>query len=549
VSDRPPALTVRHRLDAGTVQRRGTIRAYRPVAKVAGEPHSIRSELIGAAAIGTVRAGGRAIACWAHITDLHVTDVDSPARFEFINREYADPRFREMLPMFRAQEALNAHAIDSMVQTINGISGGPVTGRPLELVAMTGDAVDNVQGNELAAVMALLDGGLVQPGSGGRAYEGVQSTSWPDDFFWKPDGLPEDDMYQKALGFPQMPGLLERALHPFQAEGFRLPWIGCHGNHEEVCQGVGIVNRALAAAVVGPRKPFRLPQGIDFDKVVEQFVERPEVFMSGPYVDVTPDRDRRQFVLGEFIDAHLQSGNQLQGHGFTQQNVDAGSAYYVFDTPAVRFITLDTACPGGGADGCITLAQLHWLERRLEEVHSSFRSRDGTAVRSSNQDRLVVILSHHPFDTLTNQRPHPPGGRGGRDDPASVHADPRRLLETLLRFGNVVLWLNGHIHANHIQAHRDEGHAGGGFWEVTTSSIVDWPCQGRVVELFDAGDGLLGIACTMVDHEGSELGALHRELAGNEPGAGFGSGRAGSPLDRNVILPVRAPFSPAGGRV
>jgi hypothetical protein len=78
---------------------------------------------------------------------------------------------------------------------------------------------------------------------------------------------------------------------------------------------------------------------------------------------------------------------------------------------------------------------------------------------------------------------------------------------------------------------------------------VDWPCQCRVVELFDAGDGLLGIACTMVDHEGSELGALHRELAGNEPGAGFGSGRAGSPLDRNVILPVRAPFSPAGGRV
>ena len=543
MSGRPLALTVRHRLDAGPVQRSGSIASYRSVAQVDGEPHSVRSELVGDAAVGSIDTNGTAIACFAHVTDLHVTDVDSPARFEFINREYADPRFREFLPMFRAQEALNAHAIDAMVQTINRISGGPLSGRPLELVAMTGDAVDNVQGNELATFMALLDGGLVQPNSGGRAYEGVQSTGWPDDFFWKPDGLQEEDLYQKALGFPQIPGLLERALHPFQAEGFNLPWIGCHGNHEEVCQGVGIVNRALAAATVGPRKPFRLPDGIDFDTVIEQFVQRPEAFMAGPYVDVTPDRDRRQFVLGEFLDAHLQSGHQPDGHGFTQENLDAGTAYYVHDTPAVRFITLDTACPGGGAEGCITAAQLHWLERRLEGVHSSFRSRDGTPVRSSNEDRLVVILSHHPFDTLTNRRSHPPGDRDGRDDPASVHADPQRLLETLLRFGNVVLWLNGHIHASRVRPHRDESHEGRGFWEVTTSSVVDWPCQGRIVEIIEAGDGLLAIACTMVDHEGSKLGALHRELAGNEPGAGFSSGRAGTPLDRNVTLLVRSPFS------
>jgi metallophosphoesterase (TIGR03767 family) len=407
---------------------------------------------------------------------------------------------------------------------------------------MTGDAVDNVQGNELAGFMALLDGGLVEPNSGGRVYEGVQSTGWPDDFFWKPDGSHED-RYQNALGFPQMPGLLERALHPFEAEGLNLPWIGCHGNHEEVCQGVGIVNRALAAAVVGPRKPFRLPDGIDFDTVIEQFVHRPELFMSGPYVDVTPDRDRRQFVLGEFLDAHLRSDKQPAGHGFTQENLDTGSAYYVHDTPAVRFITLDTACPGGGAEGCITAGQLHWLERRLEEVHSTFRSRDGTPVRSANLDRLVVILSHHPFASLTNRRQHPQAANASGDDPDSIHADPRRLLATLLRFGNVVLWLNGHIHANRVNAHRDGSREGQGFWEVTTSALVDWPCQGRVVEILEAGDGLLAIACTMVDHEGSELSDLHRELAGNEPGAGFGSGRAGTPLDRNVILPVRAPFA------
>jgi metallophosphoesterase (TIGR03767 family) len=538
---------MRRCLDAGAVQRQGTLRAYRSVAEVEGEPHTIRTELVGPHLGTGVTSGGRAIASFVHITDLHVTDVQSPARFEYVNREYADPRFREMLPMFRAQEALNAHAINALVQTINGIGAGPLSGKPLELVAMTGDAVDNVQRNELAAFIALLDGGLVQPSSGGPAYEGVQSPDWPDDFFWKPDGLPDGDTYQKALGFPPMPGLLERALQPFQAAGLNLPWIGCHGNHEEVCQGVGVVNRGLAAAMVGGRKPFRPPDGIDFDTVVEAFVQHPEAFMAGPYVDVTPDRDRRPFVFGEFLDAHLQSRRRQRGHGFTEENLESGSAYYVYDTPAVRYITLDTACPGGGAEGCITATQLHWLERRLEEVHSSFRSRDGTPVQSSNPDRLVVILSHHPFGSLTNQRSHPQTSRG-RDDRTSVHAEPRRLLDTLLRFGNVVLWLNGHIHANHVRVHRDESRPDRGFWEVTTSSIVDWPCQGRVVEILEAGDGMLAVACTMVDHEGSELGSLHRELAGNEPGAGFSSGRAGTPLDRNVILPFQAPFSRAPRR-
>jgi metallophosphoesterase (TIGR03767 family) len=530
------ALTLHHRLVAGEVQRRGSRSAYRSVAEADGEAHVVRSELVGVAAGSAIKAPGAAIATLAHVTDLHMTDVESPARFEFINREYADPRFRELLPMHRAQEALNPHAIDAMVTTINRISGGPLTGRPLELVAMTGDAVDNAQWNELTAALDLLEGGDVHPNSGGQEYEGVQAPSWPDDMFWKPDGAAlGGDAYREALGFPHIPGLLEHALEPFRAAGLSLPWLGCHGNHEEVCQGVGIVTTAIAAAMVRLRKPFRLPEGIDRDTAIETFVNAPEVFMAGPHVDVTADPARRPFILQEFVDLHFRSGAQPQGHGFTGRNRQDGTAYYVHDTPAVRFITLDTACPAGGAEGCITADQLHWLERRLEEVHSSFLSRDGSPVHTSHEDRLVVILSHHGFDSLTNPRSHPEALGAG-------HLDRGNLLDTLLRFRNVVLWLNGHIHMNRVQPRPDARGQGGGFWEVTTSSLVDWPCQGRVLELFDPGDGLVAIACTMVDHEGSELAALHRELAGNAPGAGFDSGRAGTPLDRNVILPLRAPF-------
>jgi metallophosphoesterase (TIGR03767 family) len=524
------ALTTQRRLGAGSVLRQGSRAAYREVTEFVGEAHVVRRDLVGDSN-QTAVAPQRAITAIGHITDLHVTDVQSPARFEFVNREWDDPRFRELLTMQRPQEALNVHAIEAMVRTLSWIEAAPLTGGPLSLVAMTGDSIDNTQRNEFDNFVALFEGGVVHPDSGRPGYEGVQAIGWPDDVAWKPDGPDDGDMFSRDLGFPREPGMLERSIQAFTATGFRLPWLGCYGNHEEVCQGVGIVTPALAKAMAGSRKPLGPPSGLNRDTAIETFVREPEYFMTGPFLDVTPDPTRRPISRMEFVEAHLQSG----GHGFTAQNRSAGTAYYVHDTRTVRFITLDTVCAAGGAEGCIDPPQLHWLERRLEEVHSSFRSRDGSTVRTQHDDRLVVVLSHHGFDMLANPR-------------AERLSDA--LLELLLRFKNVVLWLNGHIHANRISPRADPQGAHG-FWEVTTSSIVDWPCQARLVELYDASDGLIAIACTMVDHEGTirrgagdlpDLAGLHRELAGNVPFNGFDSWRPGAPEDRNTILLLRKPF-------
>jgi metallophosphoesterase (TIGR03767 family) len=513
-------LTTERRLGAGLVVRAGSRAGYRAVAEQPGEPHLLRTDLVPDAKPGDVAPHGAATACLGHITDLHVIDVQSPARFEFVNRQWGDPRFRELLTMQRPQEALNVHAIRAMLRTLNRIERAPVTGSPLQLVAMTGDSIDNTQLNELTNFLALMDGGMVRPDSGAPGYEGVQSADWPAEIFWKPDGPADGDIFQAALGYPSMPGLLDRAMQPFQAEGLRLPWLGCYGNHEEVCQGVGIVNPTLAKAMAGSRKPIALPDGFDFDAALETFVKSPEVFMTGPALEVSLDRSRRPISRPEFVAAHSSASP-----GFTGANREGGTAYYVHDTPRVRFITLDTVCPAGGADGRIDPEQLHWLERRLEEAHATFRSRDGSLVRSQHPDRLVVVLSHHGFDTLANPR---------------AEVRNQELMDLLLRFRNVVLWLNGHIHANRITPRAGDG--GHGLWEVTTSALVDWPCQARVVELFDAGAGLLGIACTMVDHDGEDLAGVHRQLAANAPDNGFDSWRPGGPGDRNVVLLLRAPF-------
>jgi 3',5'-cyclic AMP phosphodiesterase CpdA len=431
----------------------------------------VRSDIVA----GDATRDGERIAGIAHLTDLHVTDAQSPARFEFVNREAHDPRFRELLTMQRPHETLNPHAIAAMVRAINDIGG-------LDLVAMTGDGIDNTQHNEMNNMCALLEGGTVRPDSGEPGYDGVQRVDWPGDLFWKPDGAPDGDMFQRDLGFPRRPGLLDEAMKAFESTGLRVPWLRCWGNHEQVCQGVGVVTPALAEAMAGSRKPVEMPPGVDPDHAVDIFAVHPERFLTGPSRAVPPDPDRRPIKRGDLLP----------------------SSYYVHDVGEVRYVTLDTVCDAGGADGSIDAAQLRWLEERLDE----------------GRDRYVVILSHHGFDTLSNPR----CGRGGEE-----------LLRTLWRHPNVVLWLNGHIHANRITPQSS-------FWEVTTSSLVDWPCQARLVELYRTRSGHLAIASTMLDHDGGGLAGLHRELAGNVRLNGFDSWRPGLPADRNAVLLLPDPL-------
>ncbi len=519
-------LTHLRRLVAGHVLDVGAHLPYRAVVTHPGERHLVRFELAGLA-VERVRVE-RPIACVAHMTDLHVTDVQSPARFEFLNREFSDPRFVALVPVQRPQEALTPHALTALIGALNRDMSGPLTKAPLELVLTGGDAIDNAQQNEIRAFTQLLDGGHVRLNSGSTRYEGVQSAAWPDDIFWRPDGGPgEPDLFRRDYGFPLIPGLLDRALRPVDAPGLGVPWLGCHGNHETLCQGVGVVTPELAAAFVAGQKPIELPSGIGRDTAHETFITRPEAFLASPSRFVTADPERRHCTLEDFLSAHSVAGRPSR-HGFDDRNLSGRTAYYVHDTPSIRYIVMDTACPAGSADGCIGDEQLLWLEQRLVEVHSHYRENNGRTVDTGNRDRLVVVVSHHGSQVLGNSRPHADGsGYGGGP----------RLLPTLFRFNNVLLWLNGHTHTHKIRPRADPLGIGNGVWEVTTGSLVDWPCQARLIELFDAGDGMIAIASTLIDHDGPadparaetrmELAALHRQLAGNSPWAGFELGACG----------------------
>jgi metallophosphoesterase (TIGR03767 family) len=535
-------LTTVSTLRRGDMAVAGTESGYYRLASGPGEPHQRRLDLAPAA-----RSHGQrtSLLHFALVTDLHVLDPGSPGRFEFVERLHGPEALHLLLPSYRPHEFLQVHAVEAMVRTVGSITESPLTGASVDFALLTGDITDNVQRDELQQALSLLAGGTVAPYPSGSSDWGVISDGWDDACYWHPGEL--DDVYKQRWGFPRWAGLLESASRPFHSGGLSLPWLSCYGNHDGLVLGGAIPTPAYERIVAGSEKPTRFPAGFDPLYHLNLFIAQPELFLAGPSTAIAANPARRSYTRHEFVQAHLGTAGEPAGHGFTARNASAGTTYYAADRdPHLRLIVLDTVNLAGDYQGSIGARQFAWLEERLIEVHSRYRDVHGDGITTGNQDRLVVVCSHHGLPALINDR----------RDPERENDLPRILgpqVEALLhRFPNVILWVNGHIHRNVVHPRPDSEGRGAGFWEVTTASLIDWPCQGRLVEIVANGDGTLSIVCTMVDHaappdprEASgvwRLAALHRELAANDPHAGIKSGRSGRPEDRNVELVLPAPF-------
>ena len=180
MSGRHPPLTTDRRLGAGAVLHRGASAPYRAVRIIEGEPHLLREDFHGAGqglrgagpgqglrgagpgqglrgtGPGFRASAGRPLLCLAHITDLQLADVQSPARFEFLNRYFADPRYAEIVPVQRPQEALTAHAVDATLRTLNAVRG-PVTGAAPGRAVTTPARIDNALRQQTQAIQQLFD--------------------------------------------------------------------------------------------------------------------------------------------------------------------------------------------------------------------------------------------------------------------------------------------------------------------------------------------------------------------------------------------------------
>ncbi len=497
-----------------------------------GEPYEVRTELA-EARVGRERRR-RALVAFHHFADLQLLDEESPLRGEW----------QDSCPTplstaaFRPQEVTTLQVAASLIRQANRVNRSPLTNRAIDFVLHTGNAADNAQFNELRWFIDLMDGKPLQPDSGGPGYEGVQSES-PD------------------LRYPD---LLMTAQLPFTPEGIRYPWYTALGNRDVLAQGSFPPDSASRQIAVGEEKV------IDLSPVrKEEVCEDPSILLDPELTreiladeetevrQVTPDENRRLLSREEWMQA-LFDGNESPGppgHGLTQRNLDDSVAYYTFDHGPLAFIVLDTVNPSGFSTGSIDGEQFEWLEEELSARNGRYYGPEGDLVEGGGEDRLIVIVSHHPLDLLNNPLPGPSG---------EARLGGSELEELLHRFPNVIAHIAGHSHENRITARPDpEERRGGSYWEISTTSPVAFPMQARLLEVTDNGDETISLFSTMYDLAApidpkeaddptpgddvneEQLAAVARSLAAQDPQHDpEAAGLAVS--DRNAEMLLAAPF-------
>ena len=453
-----------------------------------GEPLLDRTEL-GPRADDITR-----LASLAHITDAHVVDASSPARITFLDR--LGPPFQST---FRPQEALSAQVLAGTLASVRAL--GP------QVVIQGGDLIDNDQGNELALALDVLAGGRVQPGSGPDGYFGVQLAANPDPFYYRPD-----------VDAPRHPGLLRDAVRAFTSPGSGAPAYAVLGDHDILVAGEIVPTALTRGLAVGDRALWDLPTGLTLPPgasvaaaaspdgppdpdMVEGFLRQA---LAGPTVRVPPDPARRQLDVAEVLGRLRGRSTRAARAGVTADYADPARLDFRLDLGAhVRLIVLDLARRAGGSGGLVVAGQEAWLARAL----------------AAAGERWVIVICHQPL--------HNSGGG-------------ERLLALLDAAPHVIAVLSGHSHRNRIHARPTTA---GGYWLISTASLIDYPQQARALQVIATAGGGVAVRTWMLDHtfEG-RLGTISRQLSYVDAQGGRPGRFAGTRHDRNVTL-HRAPVA------
>ncbi len=442
-----------------------------------------------------------------HVSDMHLVDEQSPARFagaQVITRS-----------AWRPYEAYSAQLFDGIVRAANRIHAA---GQTVDFLVQTGDACDNAQSNELAWLLAVLDGERVDPLSG------------PDD---RPlDTRPTQDLDPHSAFDPQ--GLFRQGVH---GEAGSIPWYGVFGNHDAYSIGVfpifeGFLGHRVAPLPLEGRPDIVLPGDLDpvgfltHGRVTPAMPGPPDLFALPQWVE--PNAARFFFNKREYIRAMFSTSTGPPGHGFL--DAETGPTWYsVSPVPGLRLIGLDTCDPAHKIpgffymDGSVSAEQLAFLRSELAAAR--------------DRDELVIVASHHPSADLQ-----------AIYGTAVVGSAFRSVLN---EFPNVILHLAGHTHRNRV-SDRD------GYIEIETCSTLDMPQEGRLVEIYrDDVTGDVTIAYEMFSHLDDTLPALGddplrplrqraREIAAEDGGAASrqrqrdptGADPAGTTADRQGVYRV-----------
>ena len=278
------------------------------------------------------------------MSDIHITDKESPAQCIYQGYIYPNPRTTSGDPVgnssaYSAIILYTTHVLDAAVQTINALHKKT----PFDFGISLGDAANNTQYNELRWFIDVLDGKWITPGSGAQRGAGTID-------------------YQK----------------PFQAAGLdkSIPWYQTIGNHDQFWMGSApatnfLRNTYFGSGVlnIGPILPVPPNWTTVFNSrglymgVVDGTTRYGDIIDVGPVQNyptpptIVADSNRRSLSMKGWMSEFLNTTSKPVGHGFTQQMIDDGFACYHFHPKAnlpIKVIVLDdTDRIGCGASGAL----------------------------------------------------------------------------------------------------------------------------------------------------------------------------------------------------
>ena len=389
---------------------------------------------------------------------------------------------------YRLQTQYSKQVLNSMIRTINNVAKP----KKFDFLFATGDLIDNDEYVEARWFIDSLDGKVIHPETG-----------------------EQDD---------PIPGPGNDFDDPYQAWGLDkdIPWYAVIGNHDLRPQGTFFATENLEKTALGNTPLAGTQSGAEADA--------PKITNGDAKVPADPDRK----LLGLGVKDHNSSSYIAQffntktnpiGHGYKSK--DAKNGFYTFDPGAgfIRIIVMDTftgSTVEGTASGFMTKDQ--WNNDIIPAIEQAVKD-----------NKLIIMVSHHPTYSMDK----------------SSEVTGEEIRTKFMSYPNLIMHLVGHGHFNKIDYWNNTDNSQG-YWEIQTSSLIDFPQQARIVEIAYNGDGTGSIFTVMLDHNSPNgcMSELSRELSIKErqfkyidPSELPEGGCTGFASDRNTELIFKVPDS------
>lgn len=499
-----------------------TSRSAAECAAIAPDAFVTRTDLVA----GTAAADADLMLRFVHFTDDHIIDDEAQAINGAGPTELIHPTFESAM---RLQEEYSDELLNDMITRVNDCHAA----YPAEFAVVTGDSADLTTVAEARRFIDNMDGSFDQM----SAFEESCRAGLPE-------GTPEELAALNCTRFtgrgvadtqtvdpdPQNPTfqfyitrVIQQILNTEQA--------ALTGRAAD-----GSVDPARETFTRSPGMPEQLRCEAGMQDCINNRLAMPwyiafgnhDAYFRGAFPLETGPNElalatgrHYMFQQHEFIDEFFftQPTPGPIGHGFqmaeAERRGDAdprNDGYYAFDAGNGRFrmIVLNTiidgtdprlptdliANPAALSDGTIDGAQFEWLKGQL--------------AAASAADQLVMIFSHHADLTFAEF-----GMFAALVPPLDVSAT--QLDAELASWPNVIAWVAGHTHLHRVRAFKVTDGIGSngaietevackgpgtctGFWQIESASLIDFPQEQRLFEIFDNGDGTGVIRAPVLTH-------------------------------------------------